>query len=78
MLNSKIGNPCEIKIIPAITRSIAASKCFLRIIGDKSRAAINAASLQTFAMSAPVNPGVRAANFLDNSTLSKSIFKSPR
>ena len=57
---------------------MAASKCFLRIIGHKSRAAINAASLQTLAMSAPVNPGVRAANFLDKSVLSKSVFKPPR
>lgn len=36
-----------------MTRSIAASKCFISISVFKSRAAISAASLQTFDTSAP-------------------------
>ena len=63
---------------PATTLSIAASKCFLMILGASSRAAISAASLHTLAISAPVNPGVNAANFLPKSSLSKSVFKSPK
>ena len=38
---------------PAITRSIADAKCFSSIDLAASRAAIKAASLQTFAISAP-------------------------
>ena len=41
--------------LPPITRSIACSKCFISTIGDENLAAINAASLQTFATSAPKN-----------------------
>ena len=40
----------------------------------KSLAAINAASLQTFATSAPVNPGVNADNLRASSSLSTSVF----
>lgn len=39
--------------LPAITRSMASSKCFSSICWCMSRAAINAASLHTLAMSAP-------------------------
>lgn len=39
--------------VPAITRSMAASKCFKDTDEALSLAAINAASLQMFAMSAP-------------------------
>ena len=42
---------------------------------DNSRAAIRAASLQTFATSAPVIPGVRADNFLASSSLSTLVFR---
>ena len=41
---------------------------------DNSRAAISAASLQTFATSAPVIPGVRADNFRASSSLSTLVF----
>jgi len=47
---------------PPITLSIAASKCSIVITVLSFLAAIKAASLQTFAMSAPANPGVRAAS----------------
>lgn len=40
--------------LPATTRSIACSKCFCMIVVCRSLAAINAASLQTLAISAPV------------------------
>jgi len=40
--------------VPPITRSMAASKCFNSMNLERCRAAINAASLQTFAMSAPI------------------------
>ena len=46
---------------PAITRSIASSKSVLLITLFPSRAASNAASFNTLARSAPVNPGVRFA-----------------
>ena len=40
----------------------------------KSLAAIKAASLQTFATSAPVKPGVKADNFRARSSLSTLVF----
>mmetsp|Transcript_4097 Transcript_4097/g.10491 ORF Transcript_4097/g.10491 Transcript_4097/m.10491 type:complete len:304 (+) Transcript_4097:621-1532(+) len=46
---------------PPITRSIAASKSVRFTNSLSALAAIRAASLHTFAMSAPANPGVRAA-----------------
>uniref|UniRef100_A0A182N998 Uncharacterized protein n=1 Tax=Anopheles dirus TaxID=7168 RepID=A0A182N998_9DIPT len=64
--------------IPAITRSIACSKCFITIDSLRSRAAIRAASLHTFAMSAPVNPGVRAAILRAKSVLSRSVLSGPK
>lgn len=39
--------------LPAITLSIACSKCFNSTLGERYLAAINAASLHTLAMSAP-------------------------
>ncbi len=47
---------------PAITLSIAASKCLNSTEESSFLAAIRAASLHTFAISAPANPGVRNAN----------------
>ena len=47
---------------PPIILSIADSKCCIVIIGLSFLAAIKAPSLQTLAMSAPANPGVRAAS----------------
>lgn len=41
------------RLSPPITRSMACSKCFWLMASDRWRAAISAASLQTFAMSAP-------------------------
>jgi len=49
---------------PAITRSIAFSKSIKSIDSLSLLAAINAASLHAFAISAPENPGVNAANRL--------------
>jgi hypothetical protein len=48
----------DLRSMPPITRSIACSKCFVRTSSAASRAAMSAASLHTFAMSAPENPGV--------------------
>ncbi len=39
---------------------------------------MRAASLQTLATSAPVNPGVRAASLRDKSFLSRSVFSPLR
>ena len=64
--------------MPATTRSIAASKCFRTMDSERSLAAMRAASLHTFATSAPVKPGVRAAIFFESSPLSSSVFSSPR
>ena len=63
---------------PAMTLSMAASKCLLTMDVANSRAAIRAASLHTLAMSAPVNPGVKAAIFRAKSSLTKSVFNSPK
>ena len=49
--------------IPAITLSVANSKSFIETFSLSCLAAIIAASLQIFAISAPENPGVKAANF---------------
>uniref|UniRef100_A0A1B0AG38 Uncharacterized protein n=1 Tax=Glossina pallidipes TaxID=7398 RepID=A0A1B0AG38_GLOPL len=57
-----------------ITRSIACSKFFKIMVSFESLAAISAASLHTFAISAPVKPGVKAAILRDKSCLSKSVF----
>ena len=43
-----------------------------------SLAAMRAASLQTLATSAPVNPGVSAAIFRAKSSLSRSDFNPPK
>ena len=46
---------------PPMTRSTAASKSIMPMASLSDRAAIRAASLQMFAISAPAKPGVRAA-----------------
>mmetsp|Transcript_48782 Transcript_48782/g.120999 ORF Transcript_48782/g.120999 Transcript_48782/m.120999 type:complete len:226 (-) Transcript_48782:464-1141(-) len=58
--------------IPAITRSTAASKCSHPTCVAPRRAAMSAASLHTFATSAPEKPGVRAAIFLAIVSMSPS------
>ena len=50
--------------IPAITLSVANSKSLIETFSLSSLAAIIAASLQILAISAPENPGVKAASFL--------------
>ena len=61
-----------------LTRSMAPLKCGRVMEVAPSLAAMSAASLHTLAMSAPVKPGVRAAIFLDKSTLSTSVFRLPK
>ena len=46
---------------PPMTRSTASSKCLRLTSVQSALAAMSAASLHTLAMSAPANPGVRAA-----------------
>ena len=53
MLQTPDVDQLEVNNKPAITRSIADAKCFSSIDLAASRAAIKAASLQTFAISAP-------------------------
>mmetsp|Transcript_13904 Transcript_13904/g.36518 ORF Transcript_13904/g.36518 Transcript_13904/m.36518 type:complete len:226 (-) Transcript_13904:777-1454(-) len=57
---------------PAITRSMAASKCSGSTLLASRRAAMRAASLQTLAISAPLKPGVRAESFLEVGSISPS------
>ena len=52
-----------------MTRSIASSKSEFLIVRRSSRAANNAASFNTFAKSAPVNPGVRFAYDVKSTSL---------
>ena len=52
---------------------MADSKCLNATPVAFSRAAIKAASLQTLATSAPENPGVLAASFLETSFLSTIV-----
>lgn len=58
--------------LPPITRSIAASKCCKVTLLAPLRAAINAASLHTLAISAPEKPGVIVAIFFATSSLEPS------
>lgn len=46
---------------PPMTLSMACSKCDMLTTVSLARAATSAASLHTLAISAPLNPGVRAA-----------------
>lgn len=55
----------DVTHLPPITLSIACSKCFWFIASERCRAAINAASLQTLAISAPKGrEGVSYLTFL--------------
>ena len=56
--------------IPAMTLSVAYSNSLIVTFSKFFLAAIIAASLQMFWMSAPLNPGVRADIFLENSLFS--------
>jgi len=57
--------------IPAMTLSVASSKSLIDTLVLSFLAAMIAASLQMFWISAPENPGVRALNFLEYSSLLK-------
>ena len=58
---------------PAMTLSMACSKCVNFTSVARNLAAINAASLHTLATSAPVKPGVLAASFLASSSRFKWV-----
>mmetsp|Transcript_39198 Transcript_39198/g.126779 ORF Transcript_39198/g.126779 Transcript_39198/m.126779 type:complete len:226 (-) Transcript_39198:847-1524(-) len=64
--------------MPAMTRSIAASKHSAVTTLSLRRAAMSAASLHTLAISAPEKPGVRAAIFWDHVSESASSLSAPR
>mmetsp|Transcript_1957 Transcript_1957/g.4381 ORF Transcript_1957/g.4381 Transcript_1957/m.4381 type:complete len:211 (+) Transcript_1957:965-1597(+) len=63
---------------PAMTRSMAASKCSGVTAAASRRAAMRAASLHTLATSAPEKPGVRAASFLAVCSASPSSERGAR
>ena len=63
----------DLRCGPAITRSIASSNSVCEITFFSSRAVKSAASLRTFARSAPVNPGVRRAYESSSTSLASGL-----
>ena len=58
---------------PPITRSIASWKSCISTASLLCRAAINAASLHTLAISAPAKPGVWAANLCASTSVESFV-----